>query len=181
MHHARVLKYGAAGRAEEIGKWASFENRFEDHVQRAGPLPVHAPELGNCWLWTGSVDKKSGYGTIGNKYKVFKVHRVAWERAYGPIPPRMQVDHRCFVRHCVRPDHLRLATHKENLEHHHGAKRNSASGVRDVFPKGNYWQVKVGHNGVQIYFGTYRTLKEAERVAIAKRNELHSHNDLDRR
>jgi hypothetical protein len=161
-----------------IGKWASLDDRLTNGIAMGG-LPEHNPELGRCHLWCGSINKH-GYGTIGDGYKVFKVHRLAWERAYGPIPTGRQIDHRCFVRHCVRPDHLRLATSKQNNEHLRGAKRNSSSGVWGVFPAGNRWMVKVGHNGKQIYFGTYATLEEAEKVAIARRNELHTYNDLDR-
>jgi hypothetical protein len=162
-----------------IGKWASLDDRLTNGVAMGG-VPEHNPDLGRCHLWCGSING-DGYGTIGDGGKVLKVHRLMWERAYGPIPKGRQIDHRCFVRHCVRLDHLRLATNKQNQEHHDGPKRNSKSGVRGVFPNGNHWMVMVGHNGKQIYFGTYHTLEEAEKVAVARRNELHTHNDVDRR
>jgi hypothetical protein len=46
--------------------------------------------------------------------KVRKAHRVAWEQAYGPIPAGMLVIHSCDRRACIRLDHLRLGTHRDN-------------------------------------------------------------------
>jgi hypothetical protein len=34
---------------------------------------------------------------------------------YGPIPAGLEVLHRCDVTLCVRPDHLRLGTHTDNM------------------------------------------------------------------
>jgi hypothetical protein len=72
-----------------------------------------------CWQWLGSLDRK-GYGrtiigsrTDGSRTTV-KVHRVAWELFRGPIPAGMQIDHRCRNRRCFNPDHLRVATPREN-------------------------------------------------------------------
>lgn len=67
-----------------------------------------------CWLWT-SATNRSGYGvlwvTIGNQY----AHRFIWEHTRGAIPPDLCVLHRCDVPGCVRPDHLFLGTHGDNI------------------------------------------------------------------
>ncbi len=62
-----------------------------------------------CWLWTGALDK-GGYGFFQNK----RAHRMSYEWAKGPIPAGLQLDHLCFVRNCVYPDHLEPVTAKEN-------------------------------------------------------------------
>ncbi len=40
---------------------------------------------------------------------------LAWEIVKGPIPPGMHVLHRCDCPPCVRPDHLFLGTHADNM------------------------------------------------------------------
>ncbi len=64
-----------------------------------------------CWLWRGRV-APNGYGTIGKEY----AHRVSYERARGPIPPGMELDHLCRVRGCVNPNHLEVVTKSENAK-----------------------------------------------------------------
>lgn len=74
---------------------------------------VQKQEGDGCWLWTGQLTK-GGYGITANG-KTVSAHRVSYEMHYGPIPKGMCVLHKCDVRHCVRPDHLRLGTHRENI------------------------------------------------------------------
>lgn len=136
---------------------------------------------GECWLWDGA--KSGGYGQLKNAGKNVGAHRVAYEEAHGPIPAGMVVDHRCHVKLCVRPEHLRVVTQKQNMENRQGAMRNNAStGVQGVHwdaQKGRY-RAMVRHEGKRYYAGQFSTLAEAEAAVIAKRNELFTHNDLDR-
>jgi hypothetical protein len=80
---------------------------------------THRLTEAGCWEWTGSLNRK-GYGriTIGSRTDGSrthaKVHRVAWELFRGPIPPGLQIDHRCRNRRCFNPEHLRVATPREN-------------------------------------------------------------------
>jgi len=61
-----------------------------------------------------------GYGRVRYKGKQVLVHRFVWEAANGPIPPKMEIDHRCMNKACINLDHLRVVTHQvnttENLE-----------------------------------------------------------------
>lgn len=146
----------------------------------------------SCWLWTGM--------TTGDGYGLFWVggppgqtrrgptrkyaHRVAYEIVVGPIPDEFpHLDHRrTCPKRCVRPDHLRPTTQKQNNENHTGAQKNSRSGVRGVYwhKAAQRWCVQITHCGKNYYVGLFDRLDEAELAAIARRNALHTHNDMDR-
>lgn len=167
-HYIRNQRYGSPLGAAKI---PTAEERFWAKVDKSG----------DCWNWTAYV-MPLGYGQFQGIGSKVLAHRFAYEITKGAIPKGIEVDHVCFNRICVRPDHLRLTTHKQNNEHRQAAQKNSTTGVRGVYPSSrNGWQVKIGHNNRTIYFGTYGSIAEAEAVAIAKRIELFTHNDVDRR
>lgn len=61
----------------------------------------------------------SHYGQITKRWSGnitnFYAHRLAWERAHGPIRDGLTVDHReCSNRLCCNPAHLELVTLAEN-------------------------------------------------------------------
>lgn len=132
-----------------------------------------------CWNWTGS-QAPGGYGKASMNSKQVVAHRISYELAGNVIPDGMMLDHICHNRLCVRPDHLRLATRKQNSENVTGAYSNSKSGVRGVIRVKDRWRVQVRHNKKLYNVGYYTDLAEAEAVAIAKRLELFTHNDADR-
>lgn len=134
-----------------------------------------------CIEWTGSIGSH-GYGelSIGNRAHI--VHRLVWAEAFGPIPPRMVIDHKCHNRACVNLAHLQCVTRSENNQNRQGAMTGSSSGVRGV-----YWHSSKGRWGVRCalggktYSGGYFTqLEDAEQAAIELRNRVMTNNLVDR-
>ena len=138
-----------------------------------------------CWNWTGAT--RTGYGLFSIKtdggWKNIQAHRAAYELANGPIGEGLYIDHICHNKACVKPAHLREVTQKQNMEHQLGAQSNNVtSGIRGVswLKKNNRWRVEVTSNGTRYYGGLFKDLAQAEAKAVAMRNELFTHNNVDR-
>jgi hypothetical protein len=101
-------------------------SRFWAQVDKDGPIPPHAPELGNCWIWTGA--KGSGQWAYGRL--TITAHRLSFEIAYGAAPDGKFILHRCDTPACLRPEHLRLGTPKENTQDMHEKGRAALAGPK---------------------------------------------------
>lgn len=176
-HYSRWWKYGdplssAPDKPRKNPARKSLEERFWEKVDQSG----------NCWNWKAGLTSE-GYGQIFIEGPHSgKAHRVSYEIHFGRIPEGQEIDHKCHNRKCVNPSHLRAVHRKQNTENHSGARVDSSTGVRGVHPVpgSRRFQAIVNHNKIRHYLGTFATIAEAEKAVIAKRNELHTHNDLDR-
>lgn len=96
------------------------EVRFWRYVDKDDPVPPHCPELGPCWLWTGSKDV--GYGKIETWSRTdgkgsVKAHRLALAMKLGrPILPGLKALHHCDNKGCVRDTHLYEGTTQDNSD-----------------------------------------------------------------
>ena len=162
MHYQRWYKNGDP---MNPGKYASHRTPEESFAART-------EGQGDCIVWTGH-KYGHGYGSIWVDGKNVAAHRYAWERANGPIPDGMQVDHICWNPSCVKTEHLRVATPSQNNSHLSGRESTKKSpGPRNVYPARNGWRVIVTKNGKQHYFGAYDSIEEAAKVAEKARAEL---------
>lgn len=177
MHYQRKRKQGTTGDPSPRAKGRTHadrrpaQERFWSKVDKSG----------TCWTWQAT-KTKGDYGTFQWNGRQGLVHRFSYEQAYGPIPVGLEIDHKCHTPACVNPAHLRAVTNKQNIENLRGARGDSKSGVRGVRRAwGEKWRGAVTHNGVRFDVGSFNTLEEAEAAVIAKRLELFTHNDADRR
>lgn len=56
-------------------------------------------------------------------------HRYMWWLLYGECPPA-SLDHTCYRRNCVRPDHLVPVDHLENLKRGNERRRRERAAYR---------------------------------------------------
>jgi len=78
-----------------------------------------------CWLWRGPHQK---YGQVRlRRTPTIRTgaHRFSWQLAFGSIPEGQLVLHRCDTPLCVRPEHLFLGTHLDNVHDKIGKGRDS--------------------------------------------------------
>ena len=167
MHYERVRRFGSPDEPHLAKAWARFLSKVE--------------KTETCWLWTKSKNQY-GYGTFGVGQDSWLAHRYSWTQLVGPIPEGLHLDHICHAHNCVNPEHLRTVTNKQNHENLKGALSRSKTGILGVSwdTSKQKWRAVVGHNYKQVHVGRFDSIEEAEAAVIAKRNELFTHNNLDR-
>lgn len=95
------------------------------HRKRVTPLLERLlskvePGWGGCWIFTGTISKQTGYGSLGvtegdGQSRMRSAHRVSYELLVGKIADGLQLDHICRVRRCINPQHLEPVTPRENI------------------------------------------------------------------
>jgi hypothetical protein len=72
---------------------------------------------GDCWLWTAHT--VGGYGALRIDGKDHRAHRLSAAWHFGMFDRRTHVLHRCDTPACVRPEHLYLGDHVQNMADRH--------------------------------------------------------------
>ena len=172
-HYGRWFRTGDPGGAEiramVTGKSNSeLREYIIDNSERAAD---------GCWIWQRFI-RGDGYGQLkvainGDRSRL--AHRVSHTVFNGPIPDGLVVDHACFNRACVNPDHLRAVSTSGNNQNRQGATSASASGIRGVSwsKKDRRWVVQAHADGKYYWGGGYTDLREAEDAAVRLRAKVH--------
>lgn len=95
----------------------SQAERFWGKVDKVGPTPAHAPDLGPCWVWIGCRDRK-GYGRfqLGRADGVVSANRWSLGQALGrAIAPGLFALHHCDNSSCVNPTHIYEGSPLDNV------------------------------------------------------------------
>lgn len=82
----------------------------EDIENRGVRLP-----WSGCLIWTHAASK-AGYGQVRINKTARYVHRIAWEKRFGPIPNGMQICHHCDTPACYNTDHLFVGSMQDNMD-----------------------------------------------------------------
>lgn len=151
----------------------SDEERFLSKVEKS-------PD--GCWLWTDTLTI-SGYGTFSPFFgkRTQYAHRYSYQQFVGPITrAKPVIDHRCRVRSCVNPDHLRAVTSAENAQNL-SLKSNNRSGRRGVHydRRRDSWYGRVRLSGKDFRTEQFKTIEEADRAVRSLRRQLFTHSDED--
>lgn len=110
LHYSRFTRKGTTTPWEH-------ENKFKKHdtLEEAFFARIDKNKFG-CWEWNGSRHMKMPYGKLWFKGKCYLAHRISYEIHKGEIPAGMHVMHIvCDNPVCVRPDHLAIGTHLDNM------------------------------------------------------------------
>jgi hypothetical protein len=103
----------------------------------------------DCWVWQRFVNDQ-GYGIAVREGRRVRAHRWYWERANGPIPAGLGLDHLChnedpsceggvcIHRRCVNPAHLEPAPQAQNARRGKGTKldREQVFQIRELAAEG---------------------------------------------
>lgn len=109
----------------------------------------------SCWEWIGCLHEQ-GYGIARREGQKVLAHRLSWEIHFGKIPIGMEICHRCDNPKCVKPDHIFVGTHQDNMRDMMAKGRNAdmngekngnhklnagdIKNIRSLYTTGNYSQ-----------------------------------------
>jgi hypothetical protein len=93
--------------------FADLPERFSKKVNQFAIAPLHRPELGCCWAWTGTLYLR--YGRYWHQGRNVLAYKLAYELLVGEVPDGLVLDHLCRNTLCVNPGHLEPVTQRENI------------------------------------------------------------------
>ncbi len=131
---------------------------FVERINTNGEAPPSHPEMGPCWLWTGSTSSGFPVARIGSRSdksrRTVFVHKHIYEQAIAPVADGLVVARLCEVLLCCRPDHMQAVSR---------AKRNAlVARVEHINRTERYRRYRDKHP---------EKLRESQRAYVAKNPE----------
>jgi hypothetical protein len=159
-HYARWLRTGDPAKVRRKVQQGPEPDRFWGFVDKTG----------DCWLWTGSLDRK-GYGSWTRpEQRKIGAHRFAYQLVVGPIPEGLDLDHLCRVPQCVNPAHLEPVTRQVNIQRGANRNREKTHCKRGhEFTAENIYATKAGGRGCRACRAAY--FEEVKRSRARKRRK----------
>lgn len=87
-------------------------------------MMARTKRVGACRIWTGNINKRTGYGNLWANGRTREAHVVSFELYHGPVPKGKGALHSCDVRSCIELDHLYAGTRKQNSMDMYSRGRN---------------------------------------------------------
>lgn len=142
---------------------ATHQHRTVDPVARFWSF---VEKTDGCWNWTGAKDG-DGYGYISVTGKGVRAHRYSLAMAVGKGPPGSLALHSCDNPTCVRPDHLRWGTNRDNA-------RDASARGRLAFGDRNWTR----QHPERLRRGKFSTEENARRTLTRPRGSNHKNSKL---
>lgn len=79
---------------------------------------------GDCWVWTGLIDRANGYGLIREGSRTFLAYRYIYEATIGVPPPGLRMKQLCGNRACVNPNHVEIDTVSDYIRKRYGEQES---------------------------------------------------------
>jgi len=90
-------------------------HKFINNLKNKFYSKVLIPEKeDDCMLWIGA-GKNNVNGHMRINRSNIPAYRISYQIFNGIVPDNLEVMHKCDNPMCVRPDHLSLGTHKDNM------------------------------------------------------------------